>query len=522
MLGILDPESGEIRPTRKKSGKKSAATAECRRTGMTDILSWAAGQTGIDSDLQKAFGEAAAQKIDTVARYLLATDGAPMPRIEAWQIAHPTPYGPGLSEEVYGELFRHVGQDADGQQKFFLKRAGRLAANPAIAFDSTTVSTYSRNQTEACQGFNKDRDGLNTIKLLTLYSVRDRQPIAFAKQPGNLPDVISIKNTIRQLQCFRIDKPLVVTDNGYCSQANLSEFVRNSMKFLTLVQTSVSWVRGEIDAAAEELSRLSAVCESDHRVSGVTRMRMHTFSVVRQRTRGDCEAGETEDFTRRIYVHIYFNRSNVGKDEQNLIEELLELKGLAEAGAPLSEAGQKKADRYLRCSRVGRGGRLKVAFNDEAFAQAKKYFGFFVLVTNEIKDADEALRSYREREKIEELFNVQKNSLDGKRPGTWFPDNLRGRLFCQFVALCYHCFLTKRIGEIREQLGKEEEGKTKEEQDLENSLRRWLDARSLIQILEWFDCVETTAVQTAKGKLRWSTESIKRDELFLRLLGMNR
>ncbi len=274
LLGILDPQSGEIRPTRKKSGKKSAVTAECRRTGMTDILSWAAGQTGIDSDLEKAFGEAAAQKIDTVARYLIATDGAPMPRIEAWQIAHPTPYGPGLSEDVYGELFRHVGQDADGQQKFFLKRADRLTANPALAFDSTTISTYSRNQAEARQGFNKDRDGLNTIKLLTLYSVRDRQPIAFAKQPGNLPDVISIRNTIRQLQCLRIDKPLVVTDNGYCSQANLSEFVRNNMKFLTLIQTSVSWVRGEIDAAAEELSRLSAVCDLNsapfYMVSGKT------------------------------------------------------------------------------------------------------------------------------------------------------------------------------------------------------------------------------------------------------------
>ncbi|MDD3153498.1 MAG: hypothetical protein PHS41_01415 [Victivallaceae bacterium] len=78
-----------------------------------------------------------------------------------------------------------------------------------IALDSTTVSTYSENQREARQGFNKDRDGLPAIKLLTLYSVKDREPIAFAKQPGNIPDVISVKNAIAQMKCLGIDNPLI-------------------------------------------------------------------------------------------------------------------------------------------------------------------------------------------------------------------------------------------------------------------------------------------------------------------------
>ena len=33
-------------------------------------------------------------------------------------------------------------------------------------------------------------------------------------------------------------------------------------------------------------------------------------------------------------------------------------------------------------------------------------------------------------------------------------------------------------------------------------------------------CVETTTVKTEKGTQRWSTESIRRDELFLKLLGV--
>ncbi len=67
-------------------------------------------------------------------------------------------------------------------------------------------------------------NGLNTIKLLTLYSVKDREPVAFAKQPGNIPDVISIENTLAQLKCLNLEKPLIVTDNGYYSQDNMMEF----------------------------------------------------------------------------------------------------------------------------------------------------------------------------------------------------------------------------------------------------------------------------------------------------------
>ena len=93
-----------------------------------------------------------------------------------------------------------------------------------LAFDSTTISTYSENQSEARQGFNKDGDRLNTIKLLTLYSVKAGEPIAFSKQPGNIPDVISIENTLTQLKCLNLEKPLIVTDHGYYSQKNMMEF----------------------------------------------------------------------------------------------------------------------------------------------------------------------------------------------------------------------------------------------------------------------------------------------------------
>ncbi len=136
-------------------------------------------------------------------------------------------------------------------------------------------------------------------------------------------------------------------------------------------------------------------------------------------------------------------------------------------------------------------------------------------------DTFTALEDYRLREKIEELFAVNNEGLDGVRPRTWHPDNLRGRQFVQFV-LGYHCFLTKKIKEMRAGLGKNKSAKTAALVKLENNLDKWLEQRSLAQILDWFDCIETTNVRTAMEDYRWSTESVARDRLFLEYLGVPR
>jgi len=224
---------------------------------------------------------------------------------------------------------------------------------------------------------------------------------------------------------------------------------------------------------------------------------------------------------RRLYVHVFYSRDNDSKKEVAFRKELLELKAQVENGVEeFTKSAQRKIGRYLVCSKKGRSGQVKVGFNDQAIAEAKRYFGYFTLVSNQSMEPFTVLENYRLREKIEELFAVEKGELDGARPRTWYPDNLRGRQFVQFVSLGYHCFLTKKIKEIRTGLGKTGTGKTKALIELEKKLDKWLEQRSLAQILDWFDCVETTQVKTAMGTYRWSNESVSRDRLFLEYLGV--
>lgn len=525
LIGKILKGSNEIIKTRPKkpAAPKPVAPVKVARShvGASEILDFVGKQSGIDTCILRSLPQAEALKAISLARYLAACDRKTLPGIETWQLNHQIPYLEPLTERVYGTLFEQLGRNESWIQNYFRHIASTLEKEPALALDSTTFSTYSTNLKEARYGFNKDADGLPTIKFVTLYSVKNRLPIAYCKQPGNIPDVISIQTALTQLSVLGVTKPLIVTDNGYYSMGNMVEFLDSNMKFLTLASRSATWLRDIVEEALAELDNLDNICPYDTQVKGKTVSKMQEFSRLRHRSTASAKAGETQKFSRRIYVHILRNSEIQTCKTRALEEELTALRSTVLSGEELSESAAKKVEKYLILSRQGRGGKLTVKFNQEAFNETAKFFGLFVLVSNKAQDCFEALEDYRLREKTEEAFGIYKEYCDGRKPRVWTGDRLRGRQFVQFIALSYRCWLIGKVREIKELLAKWlVEKEKKSEKSKAEKLLSWLDNRSLAQILDWFDCIEETTVASKAGEIRWKTESIERDKFFLSLLGM--
>lgn len=521
------------RPKRKSAGKvsnsKPVSTAiEAFRTkvGMMDIIDHIGNVSGIDDAIYGNTDTGTAQKILSLARYLLATNGQSLPGIQTWQFTHPLPYEDGISEDVYHDLFEEVGRDESFQQSFFLSRCAGIRDKAVLAYDSTTISTYSGNLPEARYGFNKAHDGLQTIKVLTLYSIETRQSVAFTKQPGNLPDVITIENALKQLDILGLGKSEIVTDNGYYSEQNLADMLHAHFDFITLSKVSISWIKKELKAHADEFRKTASVCPYDTSIHGITVMLMHDFSYRRKyasRKKGIPE-GEEETFSRRIYLHLFFNPMKRVEEDAAFDRDLLELKKQLEEGTSveeLSASGQEKAARYLQIRHYG--SRVTVVFNEKTIRALKEEHGYFVLVSNCEKDPFECLRKYRRRETIESFFESGKQRADGTRTRVWNTDTLRGRLFVQFVSLCYYEYLSEAIREMKKPLGiknGDPEHDRKENLKLESRLKSWLDNTPLYLILQWFDTVEEVKISSKLRTKRWTTEITKRDRLFLQKLGI--
>lgn len=517
------------RPKRSKNSKSTEKTeivsARRNHVGMMDIIDHIGSVSGIDDAVYASTDTGTAQKIISLARYLLATNGQSLPGIQSWQYNHPLPYEDGISEDVYHNLFVQIGFDETLQQKFFSKRCESLPKGDALAYDSSTISTYSEQQTDARYGFNKAHDGLKTIKLLTLYSIESRQPIAFTKQPGNLPDVISVANAIKQLSSLGVNTTEIVTDNGYYSENNFSELLQAGFDFITLARTSIKWIKPEIDKQMEALDDFRSLCPYDHSTHGVSVMVMHTFEKTRKYANHKSGAGkgDVETFARRIYLNIYFNLSKQNSDKAELENDLYELKTLLESGTSIEElspSAQEKARKFFTVKKWGN--KVTAVANNQAIKDAIKYHGYFVLVSNKEKDPFECLRKYRKRETIESFFEAEKQHADGSRVRVWNTDTLRGRMFVQFVSLCYYEYFGEEIRKLKNALEAEINSGELNSTDLKTTkkLNSWVNNTPLYLQLQWFDAVESVEISSKLRNRRWNTEVTACDALYLHKIGL--
>lgn len=536
LIGKIPKGGTSIVPTRPKRprGEKvsnsampvTVMTASRKKVGMMDIIDHIGSSSGIDAAIYNSTDTGTAQKLLSLARYLLATNGQSLPGITAWQYNHPLPYEYGFSEDVYHDLFEQVGRDESLMQNFFASRLSDADGTPLLAYDSTTISTYSGQIEEARYGFNKSKDGLETVKLLTLYSIDTRQPVAFTKQPGNQPDVITIENALKQLQVLGINKAELVTDNGYYSEKNLAEMLYAHFDFITLIKVNIKWVKKELDKHHEDFHSTGSACPFDTNTHGVTVMLMREFSRARKYAshKKGLSEGDEEAFSRRIYLHLYFNPMRRVEQDAAFDKDIFQLKNLVEEGTPedeLSDRALDKIQKYLYIRHYG--DKITVTFNEKAIEAQKKYHGYFALVSNCEKDTFECLRKYRRRETVEFFFEAGKQKTDGTRTRVWSSECLMGRMFTQFIALCYYEYLSEQLRQMKESLSVEINGPeagTADEKKNKKKLLTWLKNTPVYLTLQWFDVVEEVKVSSQLIAKRWSTEITERDKLFLDRLGV--
>ena len=113
---------------------------------------------------------------------------------------------------------------------------------------------------------------------------------------------------------------------------------------------------------------------------------------------------------------------------------------------------------------------------------------------------------------------------DGTRLRVWDTDTLRGRMFVQFVALCYYEYLGNEIRNMKKVLGVMNGDLVHDAAaniKLEKKLKHWLDDSPIYLVLQWFDTIEGVKVSSKLASKRWTTEITSRDKLFLEKLGVS-
>jgi transposase len=105
---------------------------------------------------------------------------------------------------------------------------------------------------------------------------------------------------------------------------------------------------------------------------------------------------------------------------------------------------EKKYAKYFDCKSTPTRG-TKITVRQEAVVEAKKNYGYFALLSNEIKEPVEALEIYRNKDLIEKAFGNLKERLHFNRTTVSSDQSLDGKLFVEFIALIYLSYLKKKM-----------------------------------------------------------------------------
>ena len=444
-IGRVDPETKKIIPTRKR--KTSVVTEKAKRGpvpitqaarrffGATYLFDRIGEDIGVMEDLKSCFPDNY-QQILSIAYYLILEDKNPLSRFPRWATLHRHPFGSTISSQRSSELFASITEEA--KQRFFQFQGKRRVDSEYLAYDSTSVSSYSKCLRQVRYGRNKDHEHLAQINLTLLFGQQSRLPFYYRKLAGNIPDVSTLRKLLADMNTLGYKKIKVVLDRGFFSAHNINGLYRHHLKFLIAAKISLKLVKEHLDTVRDTMRSWTHYSQ-DYQLYAYSLP--VTWNYVQDRP----YKGDAIKENRRMYLHLFHSPDRALEDEKAFNSRLVAWQGELESGRRHPDHEKQYAKYFDVKTTPVRG--TKVIAKEDALTEAKRNYGYFALLSNEVKEPIKALEIYRNKDLVEKAFENLKERLNMRRFAVSSEQSLDGKLFVQFIGLIFLSHITKKMQE---------------------------------------------------------------------------
>lgn len=393
------------------------------------------GQTiGVIQDLKRSFPATYQQMLSIV--YYLILENSPLYRFSKWSRTHKHPYGKDIPSQRSSELLTTI--DEAAKMKFFSLQAERRLETEFLAFDITSISSYSELIKQVKYGKNKEGDRLPQINLALLLGEQSGLPAYYRKLPGNVSDVKTVTNLLKDITFLDMDKVKLVMDRGFYSAENINALYKHRYKFLIGAKLSLSLVKKKLEEIRGSLkTRKHYYPEAG--LFALSFLDSWPYEEMKPRS------GETIRESRRMYFHFYYNDRKATDDRSRFYHELDAWEEELSSGHRKPEH-EKKYSKYFKVTTTPIRG-VKIEPKQRAIDTAEQNLGYFVLMSNGISKPMEALQIYRTKDMVEKAFGNLKEHLNMRRESVASEEGLEGKLFLQFIGLIYLCHIKKIMDE---------------------------------------------------------------------------
>lgn len=311
------------------------------------------------------------------------------------------------------------------------------SSNIYYALDSTSISTYSKNLTDANWGHNKDGDNLEQINVLFLVNQKTGLPLYYRYYSGSTPDVSTVSHILKDYARMGLNrKAILVADRGYSSIKNINKLYQDNQSFILNMKVGFSLCK---QCIVENLSKLTSLTTVDARIG-------QSVVTFKANWRFPLNCNHNTKYPPRdnapIYIHLYLDHDMRYSAEANFRNRLANIRELQRQypEVPLSTEDSDFLNKYTKVDNDG-----TLLMNHEAFFEYMLTKGIRVLVSDVVSDPIEAYRAYQERNEAEVSFSKYKEYAGAKRLNISSDKSLRGKMFVLFLSCSILCMLRSRM-----------------------------------------------------------------------------
>jgi transposase len=308
------------------------------------------------------------------------------------------------------------------EEGIFLERRDLFTGLDLVFFDTTSIYFEGEGgETVGQKGHSRDhRPDLNQMVVGAVIDSNGK-PVCCEMWPGNTTDVNTLIPEIDRIRSrFHIGQFCIVADRGMISAETLKELQERKIPYILGTRMrKVNEVKRDV---LSHPGRYREVHLEGKTSKDPTPLKVKEVSLNGKR-----------------YI-VCFNPKQARKDAQDRQAIIDSLKDKIKAN-PKGLIGNKGYRKYLKIDRDS------VSINQDKIDYESRFDGKWVLITNTNFSADEVAIKYKELWQVEQVFRDVKSVLETRPVYHQRDENIRGHVFCSFLALVLRKDLDRRLEE---------------------------------------------------------------------------
>lgn len=321
-------------------------------------------------------------------------------------------------------IFSKIGEKE--RQEFFKSWIEKRNENECIAYDITSISSYSKEIELLEFGYNRDKENLPQINLGMFYGMNCKLPLIYDIYNGSIGDKVHFESMMKYAKAYDLSNISLIMDRGFYKKENLEYLYKETIPFIMGISLSIKEVKEKLNEKKEDLKLATYVLNGDDTPNG---------------TSIDISINE-RPYRLHLYYHPYKAADEISIIKNKILKLENELKQLKRITNP------SKYEKFFKL-KIENETLVSYERDIDKLNEAFSSVGFFALLSSRLDyTTEEILDIYRRKDMIEKTFDNLKNYVDCNRLRVHYTETVKGKIFVIFLSLIIKSVIDNKEKEI--------------------------------------------------------------------------